>query len=45
MLNIYHHWQYVMLMPCETMAQAVERTGKVYAYAENCCYMCDVLNG
>ena len=33
------------LMPCETMAQAVElveaveRTGKVYAYAENCCYM------
>ena len=32
-------------MPCETMAQAVElieaveRSGKVYAYAENCCYM------
>lgn len=32
-------------VPCETMAQAVElieaveRSGKVYAYAENCCYM------
>ena len=32
-------------LPCETMAQAValveavERSGKVYAYAENCCYM------
>lgn len=32
-------------VPCETMAQAVElceaveRTGLVYAYAENCCYM------
>ncbi|MEA4889421.1 MAG: Gfo/Idh/MocA family oxidoreductase [Clostridiaceae bacterium] len=32
-------------LPCETMAQAValieavERTGKIYAYAENCCYM------
>ena len=32
-------------LPCETMAQAVElceaveRTGLVYAYAENCCYM------
>lgn len=33
------------VLPCETMAQAVElietveRTGKVYAYAENYCYM------
>lgn len=33
------------VMPCETMAQAVElveaveRSGKVYAYAENYCYM------
>lgn len=33
------------LMACETMAQAVElveaveQSGKVYAYAENCCYM------
>jgi len=32
-------------VPCETMAQAVElceaveRTGLVYSYAENCCYM------
>lgn len=32
-------------LPCETMAQAVElieaveRSGKIYAYAENCCYM------
>lgn len=32
-------------LPCETMAQAValceavERTGLVYTYAENCCYM------
>lgn len=32
-------------LPCETMAQAVElieaveRSGKVYAFAENCCYM------
>lgn len=32
-------------LPCETMAQAVElieaveETGKVYAFAENCCYM------
>lgn len=32
-------------LPCETMSQAVElieaveRTGKIYAYAENCCYM------
>ena len=33
------------VLPCESMAQAVElietveRTGKVYAYAENYCYM------
>ncbi len=32
-------------LPCETMAQAdelveaVERSGKVYSFAENCCYM------
>lgn len=32
-------------LPCETMAQAVElieaveRTGNIYAYGENCCYM------
>ena len=32
-------------VPCETMAQAVElieaveRSGRVYAFAENCCYM------
>jgi len=32
------------LLPCETMAQAVElveaveESGKIYAYAENCCY-------